>query len=357
MRGLSYAVLFFLAVQMILPFALPRELIYNGRINYEVTKNKVSDLDLVLDVVSQQIQTEGLRDYIVVLGDSVAYSGPGGPQQSISHYMEDISRAQDQPRRVFNLAMPAMQMGDIYTMLLKLKQHGISTEHLVINLIYQGFTERQPDPPIVFWLDQEFKQRDPATFALVRNHLAINQRGEAKQQSLNDAMKKFYETKLYPLIPILKYKDYITLSVLQQTNAVLKQGDREAPDTRPWYEKPGLAELLDKPEYQKGLLDQPFVMDTTNPQILLLNKVMEQVAGKNVIFFLAPINQKLMQKNVTKAGYQENLQKIDAYFQDKPVKFLNLENDLDQAYFTDHVHLTPAGYQQLAQILYREIKE
>lgn len=357
MRGLSYAIIFFLAIQVALPWVLPEELIYNGRINYEVAKNKVSEIDVVLDVVSQQIAREQLKDYVIVLGDSVAYSGPGGPRQTISYYMEEISRAEGQPLRVFNLAMPAMQMGDIYTLLLKLQQHGIATDNLVINLIYQGFAARQPDPPIVFWLDQEFKELDPVTFAVVRNHLAINQRGQSKEQSLSQTIKEFYEAKVYPLIPLLKYKDYLAQGALSEAKASLKQVASDAPDTRPWYEKPGLAELLAKPEYQKGLSEQPFVMDTTNPQILFLNKVMEQVAGKNVVFFLAPINQKLMQKNVDKAGYQDNLQRVDAYFKDKPVKFLNLENDMDQAYFTDHVHLTPEGYQRLAQVLYHEIKQ
>ena len=115
--------------------------------NYDMVKNRTTNIDAVLEQVKLIIEKEHLKDYIVILGDSVAYSSPGSSNSSLAYYLNEMAKKEGKHFLVLNLAMPAMQTGDIYTMLLKMKQHGISNDHVIINVTYAGFVKRAPSPP------------------------------------------------------------------------------------------------------------------------------------------------------------------------------------------------------------------
>lgn len=348
MRALAYTLIYLLVIQLALGLALPTGLVYHYRLDFNVVKSTpAADYDVVLEQVGQEIRREKLADYLVILGDSVGYSGPGGPEQSLGYYLETISREQGHPMRVFNLSMPAMQAGDIYTAFLKLHEHGISTRHVAINIIYGGFVARKPDPPAATWLQDDLRRLDPEAYAYALPSLKAN--GRVKPLTYADWFRRV----IYPRIPVLRYRDFLRAAIDRYIPGL---GPDEVIDTRPWSEKPGLPELLQAREYQRLFDDTPFVMDETNPQVYFTNRLIARARaeGSDLIFFLTPANSELMQANVAKPGYSANLRRIDEFFTARPVRFVNLEGQISPRLFADHLHLVPEGYRLMASLLWRD---
>ncbi len=238
--------------------------------------------------------------------------------------------------------MPAMQTGDIYTMLCKLDKHGISTDNVMINLIYAGFTERKPDPPIVFWLQQDLARLDPMAFNQIKSQLEANK----------TIPKVGPAQRLHRLITqrlaIYRYKDFIKADWQKHVKTWAGQpADDSLGDSRPWYQKTGLKELLAGPSYQNGFAIQPFDMSGANPQIYFLEKIIAHQQDKNTLFFLAPVNPELVAQ-FKQPGYQDNLLRVERYFAQKKLPYMDFNGQVDPALFSDHVHLIGAGYAQLA---------
>ena len=95
-------------------------------IDYDLIKDRPSNIHLVLETIKRQIDRDNIEDYILIIGDSVAYSSPGKDNQSIGYYMEDQFKTTNKDIHVFNLSLPSNQTGDIYTILLMLDQYNIS---------------------------------------------------------------------------------------------------------------------------------------------------------------------------------------------------------------------------------------
>lgn len=358
MKSIKYIIIYLIIIQFALPFFFSFDKVFHYRMDYNVVKDNLHDIDTVLDKIKIEINKKKLKDYIVILGDSVPYSGPGNSNQSIGYYMNKLSKEAygENAPVIFNLSMPAMQTGDIYTMLLKLDERGISTDNLIIDVAYSGFLNRNPDPPIVFWLKEDLKKVDEETFNEVLPQLKANGYKEPEtlfkkfQQSVADAM---YVSSIY------KYKDFIIREAEFAYKRIVRGEqipDDSLGDARVWSEKEGLRELLEKPEYMNGFSDQSFDMSQNNPQILFLEKILEHQKNKNTLVFLIATNEELMKPEVTKQGYKDNLAKIDEYFSTKPVTYINLQGEIEQQLFTDHVHLTSEGYKKLSQILWNQFE-
>lgn len=352
MKGLRYVIIYLLIIQFALGTFLPLDLVYGYRFDYSLVKDNLSLIDTILEKIKQEIDKENLEDYIIILGDSVAFSGPGDSEHSLGFYMEQMLVERDV--RVFNLSMPAMQLGDVYTMLLKLDKYGISTDNLIFNLTYAGFVERNPDPPAVFWLKDDLKKLDKGSYEVVAENLALNDYSQNQKKSWLTGLQNFIEEEVYPRIALFKYKDFLRKGVAEKVKGPASDA---LGDDRPWYEKEGLRSLLETPEYQKGFLPQPFDMSRANPQIFFCEKILEHQQGKNNLAFLAGTNEELMQVEVEKEGYQANLHLIDQYFATKDIKYLNLQGQIPQELFSDHVHLTGEGYAQLARIIVENFKD
>lgn len=352
---LVYTMLFLLAAQLVVPALVPASLVYDYRLDYEYFRDNHANLDVAIREIGAEIRRERLTDYVVILGDSVAYSAPGGPEQSIGAVMEAIARTERKPLRVFNLAEPSMQVGDIYTVILKLHQAGIATPRLVINLLYGGFVARTPYPPVVFWLEEDLRRLDGEAYDRVRAHLDAARLDPAARPPATLAARfdRFVAGRLYPRFAPLAYRDFIRASLTRLVTG--RNPTAEVRDTRPWTEKPQLPRLLEEWEYQQAFLDTPFIMDESNPQVYFLERIMARTAGDRVLFFLSPVNQVLMRTKVAKPGYQENLRRVEQYFASKPVAFLNLEQAIPDRYFADHMHLTPEGYRLLGESIWRSL--
>lgn len=347
MRTFKYVLLYLLIIQFALYYIIPLNMVYGYRMDYDLVKDNIHNIDTILEQIAKEIKQKDLEEYLIILGDSVAFSGPGDSRQSIGYYLEGIIREKSgkRPMGVFNLSMPAMQVGDIYTMLLKLDKYGISTDNLVFNVTYAGFVKRNPDPPCVFWLQDDLARLDQESFTFAKDNLNAN---DYSKDTLNfmTIFSDFLQDNIYPKLSLFQYKDFIKNSIKND-----KSSDALG-DARVWSDKEGLRELLLQEEYQKGFSPEPFDMSSNNPQVYFLDKIIKYQEGKNTLVFLAATNEVLMKEEVNKEGYQENLQKVHTYFKNKDIEYLNLQGELDESLFSDHIHLTPQGYRELAEKLY-----
>jgi len=350
MKTLKYVLVYLLALQLAIPYLVQFNLDFQDRMDYNLVKDDLSIIDVILDHISLQIRQEHLEDYIIILGDSVAFSGPGNASQSIGHYMQDLAQesAPSHPQRIYNLSLPAMQVGDIYTMLLKLDQHQISTQNLIIDVAYQGFVARNPNPPIVFWLKDDLKSLDRASY----DHVLLNL--EANEHHPDPSLKARVHKLLWDKVALLHYQGFIKKDILQASRAITGAGplDDSIGDARVWYEKPGLRDLLNQAEYERDFSAQDFDLSNNNPQIYFIEKIIAHQQGKHTLVFMAATNQELMHDKVTAPGYVRNLQQVDNYFQSQPVQYLNVFGQIDSSLFSDHVHLVADGNRELAKLLW-----
>lgn len=352
MKTWKYVLMYLLLGELILSwcglYIIPVKTIYQDRMKYELVKNNTRQIDFLLQKIALQIEEQDLHDYIIILGDSVAYSGPGPAEQSIGAELARNLQRDGNETAVFNLAMPAMQAGDLYTMLLKLDEHGISTDKVIINVIYAGFAERAPDPAIVFWLQRDLARLDPASYQHVLPNLKAN--GVAVEPAPAAELNRFITGHL----ALFRYKDLIQTAILPQD---LARPFEIPPDTRPWYEKPGLKKALQTPAYEHGFSGKPFDMSAQNLQIYFLDKIIEHQQGRQPLFFMAAVNPEIF-PSIEEPGYQENLQRVQAYFAEKQAAYIDFHGRINQQWFSDHIHLTSRGYaimaRRLAEVYIRE---
>jgi lysophospholipase L1-like esterase len=85
-------------------------------------------------------------------------------------------------------------------------------------------------------------------------------------------------------------------------------------------------------------------------QIYFLNKIAAHQKGKQTLVFMAPVNPELLVQ-VKEPAYQENLHRAAQYFSAQELQYVDFHGQIDQRFFTDHVHLTGEGYQLLARKL------
>lgn len=348
--SLKYGLVFFVLSQVLLELFLPLSLVYNYRIDYNIIKDNLTDINRVLDRLKLYIQRNGIEDYIIIIGDSVAYSGPGGPLQSVSYYMNQISREKSLPP-VFNLAIPAAQMGDFYTLLLMLDERGISTDKVIINLLYAGFVKRDPDPPVVYWLERELKRLDPVSYAQVADALLASNENKNRP----DPFETFLEEYVYNWIPVLRYRDFLRAGLFKVFGAY----NEVTGDTRPWYEKPYLKSLLQDPVYKRQFDPAPFALDDSNPNVFFLKRIAEHQRGKSLLLFMSPINRELMAEEVAKPGFLQNFVSLNDFLKDLASEYSFVYRDLSNVVparlFSDHLHLVSEGYRYFAGILWKEI--
>jgi len=189
---------------------------------------------------------------------------------------------------------------------------------------------------------------DQASYAFVQDNLDANDYSTGTSNFVS-YLSSFLENSIFPKLSIFQYKDFIK-DAITSDNASDALGD-----ARVWSEKEGLRELLNQEEYQKGFSPESFDMTQTNPQVYFLDKILQHQQGKNTLVFLAATNEVLMAEEVNQDGYRQNLQKIDDYFRKKDVIYLNLQGEIEEFSFSDHVHLTAQGYKKLAQRLYEKV--
>lgn len=354
MKALKYVILYLIILQLAVPLLVPDHEVYHNRIDYELTKSNLHDIDAALDKIKRQISRSKSDNYIILLGDSIIYGSPGNSDQPVNVYMERLARETmgEEAPAIYNLSMPAMQLGDIYTMLLMLDKHNISTERVIFNIRYASFVERNPWPPAVFWLKDELRKLDPDTFAHIRPQLEST--GYSVPEGLYEKYKHWLHEDVLPSMSLFRYKDFIIKSVKHTYTRAkgLPIPDDALGDPRPWHQKEGLEQYLKSDEIVNSYTDKPFDLSDASPDVFFLNQIVKHQQGTNTMVVFNGVNQTLMEAYVNKEGYRQNIARIDRMMESTPFKYINLEGKIDDALFTDHTHFTPEGHEALSGLLW-----
>jgi hypothetical protein len=307
--------------------------------------------------MKRDIDKRGRDDYIVILGDSILYGSPGNSDQPVNVFLQQKPGAP----AVYNLAFPAMQLGDMYTMLLKLDKFGISSDRLLFNIRYASFIPREPTPPAVFWLGNELRKLDREAYEHVLPQLA-SAGFETPDNPYEYFTRALHEDWL-PHLSLIRYKDYFR----QQMHRLWLVHIRNQPvpddaldDSRAWtikkewQESIGLNfyDLLQDPQLIASFTDKPFDLSENNPDVYFLNKMLAHQQGKRTWVVLSGTNHDLMKESVELPGYKANLEAIDRMMAAKGVAYIDLEGVIPGDYFSDHTHVTPEGNAMLADILW-----
>lgn len=360
MKAFRYAIILMILVQLVLPWLIPSNQIYHNRIDYNITQLNAERFELPIERIKNEIKHDHLKDYVIIIGDSVLYGSPGSSDHAINAFMEELAQkslAQAQ-MRFFNLAYPSMMAGDIYTLLLKLDKAGISTNRIMINFRYASFIARDTVPPIrsVFWLMRDLNSLDPAAYQYGLPQMTQPGSGYKEPKFFYAKFKDVLYHDVLPAINLYSYKDTI-VHLLQR--AKLKLLGQKLPDDRikygdlrPWTEKPDLMKYVQGDVIKRSYSDAPFNMTESNPDIYFVNQIIKHQAGKETLVVLNGANQTLLKEYVGKPGYQANLKVLDAFFQQKLVTYVNLEGKISDALFTDHTHFIAEGYKTMAELLW-----
>ena len=348
MKAFRYTLILLLLLQITLPSLIPLKAVYHNRIDYNLTLDNIDDIDVVLDKLKTEIKRKHLKDYIILLGDSVLYGSPGNSDQAVNAYMQAYTK-----QTIINLAYPGSQTGDVYTMLLKLDKLGISTDQLITSVRYASFVPREPDPAVVFWFADDLRKLAPSVFQHVLPNLRNN--GYKLPASYYAKFKfELYQNFLPATMPYA-YKDFLYKML---KNEAYKWSGEPVPDdsigdNRPWTEKGDLQQEVHSTIMQRNFTDRPLDMTPSSLDIYFMDLIIQHQQGKKTLYSMTGTNHTLTKEYEEKPGYQVNLQAIDHYFQQQHVNYVNLEGMIPDSLFADHSHLISAGYKQLAQILWQ----
>jgi hypothetical protein len=349
MKAFKYVLILLLAIQLFLPSSLSLADVYHNRMDYERVKSNLHDIDAVLQQVQKEIKRKNLRDYVIILGDSVLYGSPGNSNQAVNVFMEQQPGAP----AIINLSLPAMQIGDLYVMLLKLKQFDIVTDRLIFNVRYASFIERDPFPSAVFWLTDELRRLDHDAYDHVLDQL--KSAGYKPPSTPYQHYKHLIHDVIMPKLALFRYKDNLKQDINQQY--LIRTGqpipDDALGDPRPWFQK-DFTDFMNDESLISSFSDKPFYLTEKSPDIYFLNKIVEFQKGKKTLVLLTGTNHEMMKEYVNKPGYIANMKSLDAYMTKQSFKYVNMEGRIPDTYFTDHTHLTPEGYEKMAAIIWKE---
>lgn len=338
LQVVAWVLILLLLLQVSLARVIPSQWIYNYRVDFETVKGDVAlGMRRAVELIAREVRQDPTRDYVILLGDSIAYSGPGAPTQTIAYYLEEWSKAEGHPWRVYNLGEPAMKAGDLYALLLLLKEHEIPLKRVVLDLTYFQFFPHPPGESWVRWMGDDLRRLDPVAWQ--EAHGAENPRPSVGERIASALLQH---------LTLYRYRDLIRTRLLTATRLLESQ---EVLDVRPWTEKPYLHELMKEPIYQRYVDPTPFPMDRSNPGAVLMQRFLGQAREAQLLAFFSPVNQGLMAPWVNAPGYRANLARIDAFFAPEGARYINWESAFPSALFTDHVHLTPDGYRLLATLI------
>ncbi|WP_040949652.1 hypothetical protein [Gorillibacterium massiliense] len=359
MKAAKYIVLFLILIQFVIPYAVPLDAYYKGRVDYQgLFKDNPQNYYPLLHKIKQEIKRDHLKDYAVIIGDSVAWSSPGPSKDSLAPLMEELAHGEGKDFRVFNLAMPSLQAGDIYTLLLMMDRYGISTDRVLINVRYAGFVKRNPGAAIVFWLKDDLKMADRKAFDQALPHLKAN--GYQESKGWNNVLRSFIENEVYTRIPMFAYKDAIVKSINETTDRLLNRAvptDDSIGDIRNWRLHANLEKYIKTPDVVNSFNPAPFDMTEQNLQIYFMNKIIQHQQGTRSLFFLTGLNEGLLGDAVSDPSYQANMQAIDRYFAATGIAYTNLQKEIGEEDFADHTHYMPEGYRKLAALVLHHMPE
>lgn len=232
--------------------------------------------------------------------------------------------------------------GDLYTILLLLDKYSVDTKNLILNFSYWELATKNP----TYWFKHYLKELDSSSYEKMVETKAIS------RDSLWDNMK----SEIYHLanknIKILGYSQFVTNKIKTLSGTFLNESQ---PVLAVWSTKSELPSVLGKPENKWYFSDKKFNLTETSSQVYFLEKIIEFQRGKNSIFILNAMNDKLLPSSISEQGFRDNITAIEKYFYEKNLNLVNYNGKIDYTYFSDHVHLLPEGYKFIANDLINRI--
>ncbi|MBD0380778.1 SGNH/GDSL hydrolase family protein [Paenibacillus sedimenti] len=346
-----FVLIYVFIIQLSFPALFSTDVFYHNRMDYARAKDNPHDFQITLEAVKRDIDSKHLQQYLIILGDSVMYGSPGNSNQNVNAYMKDSSKLP-----IYNLSFPGSQIGDLYAMLLKMDALGISSDHLMFNIRYSSFVKRNYWQPVLAWFQNDLRTLEPDTYQHMLS-LPDVEDNDTPANFYSKSQKSLNNYVLPHFVPYL-YKDYwdkwVQQLVLKLANRPPPDDTLEGGDPRPWTEKEDVSERVKDPNVIAAFDPKPFNMTDTNPDIYFLKKIIEHQKGKQTLAVLTGTNHTLAQTFVEDPKYVANMQALDQFMQNiqnGSFKYVNMEKQIPDALFTDHLHLTPDGYRQLADKL------
>ncbi len=347
---LLFALLFFVGAQYAVSQYVTLDTVYKHRIKYQVFQKDKRTLEAVVDQIARTIRKEKLEEYIILLGNSVTWGTNESSEHSLNRYLNELSTTDPTHKQtVFNLSLPSMQAGDAYTLLLMLDKKNISTDHVMVGLTYSAFIDRSEGPRAVFWTGDDLRELDNSSYRKVKMQL---EKGYYKHKSGWDYVEFAFVEKALNQLPLYRYR-----TIVESNWELEKKGTDLLGNPKAWYEKKVDPEKLKTPDYLNFFNPAPFVKDERNWGVYFMNRIIEHQQDKRLLVFMAGGNSELSEKEMSQPGYKENLEWVEQYFATSGTDFLQLHNEIDAKLFTDHVHLTKEGNQQLAQLIWQKWQE
>ncbi|WP_438447826.1 hypothetical protein [Gorillibacterium sp. sgz5001074] len=357
-----YLIVYLLLVHLLVPMAVPFREVYHNRLDYNILLNRHGSIGQALDQLSREIKRRRLEHYVIILGDSVFYGSPGGSEQSMNAFIEKDwpGYGTGEPPAIFNLSLPAVQVGDMYALTLMLKERHISTEHLILNLRYGSFVERPYWTKPLFWWMGELKRLDPVTY----RSMPYKESEELKDHTppfhpsaLGKGIRDWFRDELWFRYNLVAYKDYLTKGIGREWRRLNRKEDPSDALAIPvaWYEKDygNLTEYLASEEIRFAFNDKPFELGAKSPDVFFLEKIVRRSPNADTLVVLSGINRELMKDYVSKPGFIANSERLNAYLSGLPSRFLNVDGLLPDRLYTDHTHLMPEGYRELARLVWQ----
>ena len=318
-----YVLILFALINISVVF-LSKPITYDDRPIYDVVINDIDDYLTMFEIIKPEI--DDLNNYYLFVGDSVGYGIPCDSKDTISYNF-----SLKVPDNTYNLSIPSLYSGDIYYLLDNLKTE---PAHIVYIVNYMNFIDKETNDPLeaVFWLKDELVDSGFESWYVPKEMSPYKQ----------------FKDDILDTIPLYRYNNYLKY---QAKNLM----DFNELQLVPWTEKPFLEELIHQEEYSKFFSDHSINMDDTNPQVYFINKIINELKYKDITIVYTPLNDALIEEYSTKEGFIENELKIQAYFENLDLNFINLKDKIDPSLYSDHIHLLPAGYKTVSKIIYKEI--
>jgi hypothetical protein len=348
-KTLIYVFIYVCVIQLSFPAMFATDVFYHNRIDYARAKDNHHDFLITLEAVKRDIEKKHLQQYLIILGDSVMYGSPGNSNQNVNAYMNDSSRLP-----IYNLSFPGSQIGDLYTMLLLMDRLGISSDYLMFNVRYSSFVKRNDWQPVLSWFQDDLRKLDPKSY---QHMLSLPDVEGDKAATFYTKMQKSLDDYVLPHFAPYLYKDYwdkwAVQLALKAINKPPLDDTLKGGDPRPWTEKYNVYEKTKEPNVIAAFDPKPFNLTDTNPDIFFLKKIMEHQQNKKTYAVMTGTNHTLAQAFLEDPGYQANAQALDQYMRNSSFTYVNMEKQIPDSLFTDHLHLTPEGYRQLSEKLQR----
>jgi hypothetical protein len=347
-RVWCFAMAFLLLAQIFLPVTV--DFYYRHRSGYFVPEQRLphnfmliyKDFPSTLDYIRKHGKEYDFN--IVVIGDSVMYGAGVGASQTVAGYLQqELERLlPGRSVRVWNLAIPGSEPGDMYFALRRIEQLQPDAVVADLNMLFYGPASIK-DPLAFNWLYlDEGLPKD-----------ALAQLNSIYPRSVEDRAADFLASHW----AIYRYRDLFNAilfkkhprdkldEIMNTVNGRL--GLKKEPAVPPSPEqqrKQKLAQIAFM--YQSEPIDE-----NTNPAYGFTRAALERLEslGMPALVVLTAQNEEMLGKMVNNPVFRANVDKVRSLIKSYDVTCVDVYGRIPGDLFVDHVHLNPEGNKLLAR--------